>query len=119
MKKDGKYRFSLQFDNETEEKRKVGDFLEHLGNRKSAVIILAVAEYLQAHPEIAKQDSRIQIQIEPSLSKTELEKLIRTIIDEKLSAIPHTNESTEIENEPVLNDDDIEEMLQNLDLFGG
>ncbi len=117
MKKDGKYRFSLQFDNETEEKRKVGDFLEQLGNRKSAVIILAVAEYLQTHPEITKQDSRIHIQIEPSLSKADLEKLIRSIIDEKLSAVPHTNESTEKDSDSVLNDADIEEMLENLNLF--
>ena len=52
MKKDGKYRYSLQFDDSSEENRQVGEFLEKLGNKKSTVIILAVTEYIKAHPEI-------------------------------------------------------------------
>ena len=51
MKKNGKYRFSLQFPNESEVQKTVGDFLERMGNRKSSFIVLALWEYLQNHPE--------------------------------------------------------------------
>ena len=47
MKKNGKYRFSLQFPNESEVQKTVGDFLERMGNRKSALIVQALWEYLQ------------------------------------------------------------------------
>lgn len=53
MKKDGKYRFSLQFGAETEEQQSVGELLERLGNRKSAVVVAAVSDYILAHPEAA------------------------------------------------------------------
>lgn len=39
MKRDGKYRFSLQFGSETREQVQAGELLERLGNRKSAVVI--------------------------------------------------------------------------------
>lgn len=54
MKKDGKYRFSLQFPDETSEQHEVGDLLDRLGNRKSAVVVAAVGEYMLSHPRTAK-----------------------------------------------------------------
>lgn len=42
MKRDGKYRFSLQFSDTTEENRVVGELLERMGNRKSTLIVDAV-----------------------------------------------------------------------------
>ena len=36
MKKDGKYRFSLQFSSDTPENMKIGELLERLGNKKAA-----------------------------------------------------------------------------------
>lgn len=38
MKKDGRYRFTLQFGSDSEEQIRVGEFLESLGNKKSAVM---------------------------------------------------------------------------------
>ena len=64
MKKDGKYRYSLQFDDSSEENRQVGEFLEKLGNKKSTVIILAVTEYIKAHPESQALKKVIKIQHE-------------------------------------------------------
>ena len=52
MKKDGKYRFTLQFGSESDEEYRAGEFLEHLGNKKSAVIVAALNEYLTSHPEL-------------------------------------------------------------------
>lgn len=53
MKRDGKYRFSLQFGSETREQVQAGELLERLGNRKSAVVIAALNAYIAAHPELA------------------------------------------------------------------
>ena len=50
MKRNGKYRFSLQFPALTEQQIKVGDALERMGNRKSSVIVKALLEYLDNHP---------------------------------------------------------------------
>lgn len=61
MKKDGKYRFSLQFGSETDEEYRAGEFLEHLGNKKSAVIIAALNEYLLSHPELQSPYCKIEV----------------------------------------------------------
>ena len=42
MKKDGKYRFTLQFSSDTEEQIRAGELLERLGNKKSAIIVEAL-----------------------------------------------------------------------------
>ena len=52
LRRDDRFRFSLQWSADTEEKAKVGAFLERLGNKKSDFIVLAVVEYLQRHPEM-------------------------------------------------------------------
>ena len=49
MKKDGKYRYSLQFGMGTEEEIRAGELLENLGNRKSKVLIAALNEYIANH----------------------------------------------------------------------
>ena len=49
MKKDGKYRYSLQFGMGTEEEIRAGDLLENLGNRKSKVLIAALNENIANH----------------------------------------------------------------------
>lgn len=61
VKKDGKYRFSLQFGSETDEEYRAGEFLEHLGNKKSAVIIAALNEYLLSHPELQSPYCKIEV----------------------------------------------------------
>ena len=39
MRTQGGYRFSLQFAADTEEQKRAGEFLERMGNRKSAIIV--------------------------------------------------------------------------------
>lgn len=39
MKKDGKYRFSLQFGADSEEQVKAGELLERLGNKKVQLLL--------------------------------------------------------------------------------
>ena len=47
MKKDGKYRYTLGFGDSSEKNHMVGEFLEKIGNKKSAIIVEAVAQYLE------------------------------------------------------------------------
>lgn len=42
MKKDGLYRYSLQFPDDSEKRIRAGELLEKLGNKKSAVIVAAL-----------------------------------------------------------------------------
>lgn len=64
MKKDGKYRYSLQFDAITDEQIQVGELLEKLGNRKSAIIVPALFEYIKRHPEITEDHAKIKVQVQ-------------------------------------------------------
>ena len=63
MKKDGKYRYTLQFGSETDEEYRAGELLESLGNKKSAVIIAALNEYLASHPELQSPYCKIEVKV--------------------------------------------------------
>lgn len=52
MKKDGIYRFSLQFGAGSEEQIRAGKLLEWLENKKSQIIVAALNEYMLAYPEL-------------------------------------------------------------------
>lgn len=120
MKQDGKYRFTLQFPADSEEQIRVGEMLEKLGNRKSAVIVMAMNEYLEKHPQLQEANQKIQIKFHSGYNRAEIEKLVQTIVEEKLAAssitisqdsalLPQTN-TNELEA-------DVTQMLDNLDLF--
>ena len=79
MKRDGKYRFSLQFGSETREQMQAGELLERLGNRKSAVVIAALNAYITAHPELA-EPAPVSVKIDGGIRRDALEQMIRSII---------------------------------------
>ena len=62
MKKDGKYRFSLQFSADSEEQVRAGELLERLGNRKSAVVVAALNDYLDSNPNLQDAHCKIESQ---------------------------------------------------------
>lgn len=128
MKRDGKYRFSLQFPDTTEENRMVGELLERMGNRKSTLIVDAVREYLMHHPELQEEDCKIEISVTPVEPSENLEQLIRKLIEERIAApqpedrIVNAGECGQ--GEKMLQaetadslEEDISQMLDNLDLF--
>ena len=129
MRKDGKYRFSLQFPETTEENQMVGELLERMGNRKSTLIVAAVGEYLQHHPELQEENCKIEISMTPTGMSAGLENLIRQMVEEKLamyrkrdSSVYQSGESVEEgkqqQAEPPDNlEEDISQMLDNLDFF--
>jgi len=129
MKKDGKYRFSLQFPETTEENRIAGELLERMGNRKSALIVDALGEYLQHHPELQEENCKIEISMTPVETPGNLESLVRQLVEERIalcqqegSTGSHPLENLEREKirQEELSDsleEDISRMLDNLDFF--
>ena len=97
------------------DERRVGEFLSTLGRRKSAVIIAAVIDYLENHPELSFESSRIRVS---TVSADQLETRIRAIIDEKLSVLPVKQASTsEVSIDTDPSSTDIVDMLDDLELF--
>lgn len=133
MKKDGLYRYSLQFPDDSEKRIRAGELLEKLGNKKSAVIVAALNEYLDNHPEFETQGLRIRIEQENGISRDKMERLIRTLIQEQLqhttepplnvqtveesSLIPSLEGERSKEEMPESLKEDIAQMLANLDMF--
>lgn len=129
MKKDGKYRFSLQFPETTEENRIAGELLERMGNRKSALIVDALGEYLQHHPELQEENCKIEISMTPVETPGTLESLVRQLVEERISLCQQegSNGSQSLENmerekmrqteAPDSLEEDISQMLDNLDFF--
>ena len=118
MKQENVYRFSLQFGMDTTDKIRAGEFLEKLGNKKSAVVVAALNEYLEQHPEAKSETLRIQVEKSGDLRKEKLEQLIRSLIQEQIEKanIAVDRQSSEPKEKQQL-EDDIARMLENLDLF--
>ena len=120
MKRDGKYRFSLQFGSETREQVQAGELLERLGNRKSAVVIAALNAYIAAHPELA-EPAPVRVKIDGGIRREALEQMIRSIIDERIAngqLLAGGVETPSIQMQEDLNVD-IAAMISNLELFDG
>lgn len=91
--------------------------MERLGNKKSAVVVTALNEYLEKHPELETGTLRIKIEDKSQMRRAQLEEMIRTIVLEQLNqgGLPKM-ETTPIEQSDSLQQD-IAAMLDNLDFF--
>ena len=118
MKKDGKYRFSLQFGSETDEEVMVGEFLERIGNKKSELIVPVLAEYLIMHPELHEPHGKIEIKITSCYNQDRIEQIVRSIVEEKFSAMQNVGISTDtVQVKPEAIEADVAKMLDNLNFF--
>ncbi len=122
MKKDGKYRFSLQFSDDTAEGRKAGELLESYGNRKSMIIVAALNEYLVAHPELDQENCSVEVSVTPLVSPDELERMVRRVVEERIGGKQLQNisfDEQERKGETDLKEleTDVSQMLDNLDFF--
>lgn len=115
MRKNGKYRFSLQFPAETEEQIQAGELLERLGNRKSTVVVAALGEYLAAHPALSSPQCKVEIKAVQSLLPEQLKEMIQKMLDERLMDAKDKKNLGEVASE---GDNNITEMLNNMDIFG-
>lgn len=116
MKRDGVYRFNLQFPADTQEHIRVGEVLERLGKRKSSLIVAALGEYLDRHPQWETPEVRIKIEQQSALTREKLEELVRRLVEEKLASLPVSSQEADSAVEEEL-DSDISQMLENLELF--
>ena len=116
MKREGVYRFNLQFPADTEERIRVGEVLERLGKRKSQLVVAALAEYLDRNPQWETPEVRIKIEQQSTLSRDKLAEIVRQMVEEKLTVLPRSRRepSPVVGEEP---DSDISQMLENLELF--
>lgn len=116
MKRDGVYRFNLQFPADTQEHIRVGEVLERLGKRKSSLVVVALGEYLDRHPQWETPEVRIKIEQQSALTREKLEELVRRLVEEKLASLPVSSQEADLAVEEEL-DSDISQMLENLELF--
>ena len=129
MKRDGKYRFSLQFPDTIEENRMVGELLERMGNRKSTVIVDAVREYLLHHPELQEENCKIEITVTQMETSENLENLVRQLVEERIALYQQEDSTTYQAGEDMQKEEmkkiepsdsleeDISQMLDNLNFF--
>lgn len=118
MRTNSGYRFSLQFASDTEEQVRVGEFLEKMGNRKSVMVVNAISHYLDAYPDLANSGTEVKVQYNAPMRKDEIEKLIRSIIEEKLSNVSFQSsrcDSTLPDKQSL--EEDVASMLGNLSMF--
>lgn len=85
MKLDGRYRYSLQFPDNTEEGRRVGELLERMGNRKSSLVVKALNEYLENHPELQQKGCSIQVSMTSLVTPDDIKQIVRELIEERIS----------------------------------
>ncbi len=118
MKKDGKYRFSLQFGAVSEEQIRAGELLERLGNKKSQIVVAALNEYMTAHPELGNRDCKLEIISSFAYNQEDIKRIIEDVIKSRFENIQEPDNmeydaGTMQENIAG----DISQMLDNIDLF--
>ena len=123
LRRDDRFRFSLQWRADTEEKARVGALIEQLGNKKSDFIVMAVMDYLQRHPDMEIPGAKIKITYQPLHTKEQLLAMVRdmvkTSVGEFLSG--NTVASTQRSQPPEMplgpSEQDIDAMVASLKLF--
>lgn len=115
MKKNGKYRFTLQFGMDSEDEIRAGEILEKLGNKKSKILVAALNEYASNHPEwniIHKTKDRNIISFPMDL----LEMKIKEILNRDI-LVSEVTETTPTSNICDTLDPNLITMLDDLELF--
>ncbi len=74
-----KFRFSLQWSADTQERLQAGDLLERLGNKKSDFIVMAVTDYIQRHPDIAVPGSKVKITFQATQTREQTLEMVRSM----------------------------------------
>lgn len=117
MKKDGRYRFTLQFAMDSEENVRAGELLERLGNKKSRVVVAALNALADDHPELESDKAELKLTVQ-SISMELLETRIRQMIEERLGGVSVPEQLNKTEADQVDHvSQDILDMLGDLELF--
>ena len=123
LRRDDRFRFSLQWRADTEEKARVGALIEQLGNKKSDFIVMAVMDYLQRHPDMDIPGAKIKITYQPLHTKEQLLAMVRDIVKTSVGEFlsGNTVASTQRSQSPEMplgpSEQDIDAMVASLKLF--
>ena len=123
LRRDDRFRFSLQWSADTEEKARVGALLEQLGNKKSDFIVIAIIDYLQRHPEMDIPGAKVKITYQPLHTKEQLLAMVRetvkTSVGEFLEgkSVTTADDSLPPEMPSGPSEQDIDAMVASLKLF--
>ena len=121
--RDDRYRFSLQWSVDTEEKVRVGSLLERMGNKKSDFIVMAIMDYLQRHPDIDIPGTKIKITYHPVHTKEQLLAMVRDMVKSSMSELMEGKTVISVEDNqysempPGPSEQDIDAMVASLKLF--
>lgn len=123
MKKDGSYRFNLKFSCDSEKNIRAGELLENCGYKKSLIIIEALNEYIDNHPELEQDNCEIVIMKEKSSNS--IPENWRDIVKEMIAGY-YSAEKIQEKEDVIINevgtdaftsDEGISEMLKNMESF--
>ena len=115
MRTEKGYRFTLQFPARSVEQQQAGAFLERLGSKKSSVVVQALTDYLQKHPDLLEFGGTLHVGATASLSKEEVRAIIREELarHNPLPVSKTVDALTDADQEDV-----VSELLDNIALFG-
>jgi len=111
-----KYRFTIQWGADSADKIQAGETLKNLGNRKSRLIVEAVTAYIKINPESLSSRYKFHSAVEPAVTQSQVETIVRNMINARLTNIMHVVNTTGNLDDTVGNDG-LDMMIQNLDMF--
>lgn len=122
MRTDDGYRFSLGWSSNSVERHAVGELLETLNNRKSDLVVQAVWEYIQMHPEVVQPDSKVVIKVHSTPTDEQMLAKIKRMVEESMQKILDNTKITGVQTQlsmqqEELSEEDLDDMLTNLDIF--
>ena len=121
--RDDRYRFSLQWSADTEEKVRVGSLLERMGNKKSDFIVMAIMDYLQRHPDTDIPGTKIKNTCHPVHTKEQLRAMVQDLVKSSMNELMQGKTVASVEDNqysempPGPSEQDIDAMLASLKLF--
>lgn len=121
--RDDRYRFSLQWSADTEEKVRVGSLLERMGNKTSDFIVMAIMDYLQRHPDTDIPGTKIKITCHPVHTKEQLRAMVQDLVKSSMNELMQGKTVASVEDNqysempPGPSEQDIDAMLASLKLF--
>lgn len=101
----------------TDEEQRAGNLLEQLGKRKSPIVVAALNEYVENHPELLEGKPSIQFHVSAPDPQALRETIIQ-LIEERLGfGVPFPRQADTSEPEVKQVSNDILDMLSDLDCF--
>jgi len=113
MRTENGYRFTLQFSDTTAYQRRIGEFLERLGSKKSRFIVMALNDYLSEHPEKLTPGGKLHPNTS-SFSREDLKDIVREVLAERGMMIQLPGDA----QPAVPSEANINTMLESMKFFG-